>query len=86
MSISLPKATSIQEGAFKGCSSLLSVKITQFKEPCTLENINAFEGTPIADGDGYIFVPDVEVYKNYPNWEYYKNKIKSLSELSEVNE
>lgn len=86
MSISLPKATSIKECAFKGCSSLLSVKISQFEEPCTLENINAFEGTPIADGDGYIFVPDVEVYKNYPNWEYYKNKIKSLSELSEVNE
>ena len=41
------------------------------------------EGTPIANGNGYIYVPDadVETYKTATNWSTYANQIKGLSEL-----
>lgn len=50
---------------------------------CSLVNINAFGGTPIANGTGYIYVPDdlVEAYKGATNWSTYASQIKGLSEL-----
>ena len=50
---------------------------------CSLANVNALTGTPIANGTGYIYVPDdlVDSYKGATNWSTYADQIKGLSEL-----
>lgn len=44
---------------------------------------DAFAGTPIAAGTGYIYVPDdlVDQYKSTGNWPTYTAQIKGLSEI-----
>lgn len=44
---------------------------------------NAFTGSSIASGTGYVYVPDdlVETYKTTTNWSTYANQIKGISEL-----
>lgn len=73
---------------FKGCSSLTTL-ILAGNESVTLRNIDAFEGTPIANGTGYIYVPDdlVGSYKIASNWSQFAEQIKPLSEyVEEVTE
>ena len=50
-----------------------------------LNSISVFENTPIANGAGFIYVPDesVETYKAAANWSTYANQIKPLSEYVE---
>lgn len=52
---------------------------------CTLGHTDAFAGTPIVNGTGYIYVPDdlVEAYKGATNWSTFASQIKGLSELPE---
>ena len=49
----------------------------------SLANTNAFSGTPIASGTGFVYVPDdmVDTYKTATNWSTYANQIKPFSEL-----
>ncbi len=49
----------------------------------TLSNSNAFANTPIAQGTGYIYVPDnlVASFKTATNWSTYASQIKGVSEL-----
>ena len=56
--------TSIETVAFFNCSAL-SALIIRSTTRCCLNGTNAFTGTPIANGTGYIYVPSslVEDYK-----------------------
>lgn len=47
---------------------------------------NVFKSTPIADGTGYIYVPDtlVDSFKTATNWSTYADQIKPISELEVV--
>ena len=47
----------------------------------TLSNVNAFSGTPIANGTGYIYVPSalVDSYKAATNWSTYASQIRAIS-------
>lgn len=67
--------------AFDACSKLESLVIKRGKV-CTLANVNALTNTPIASGDGYIYVLDnlVDDYKAAENWVKYANQIKPVSE------
>ena len=49
----------------------------------SLDNTNAFYNTPIAKGNGYIYVPDnlVDTYKTATNWVTFADQIKPVSEL-----
>jgi len=78
------KLKSIQVLAFNGCTKL-STLIIRREALCTLANINALTGTPIANGTGFIYVPDnlVDYYKGAENWVTYANQIKPISELEE---
>ena len=85
--ISIPKiemssVTSINSSAFNNCTGLVAVVIRKTDTVCALSNSNAFNGTPIAKGTGYIYVPDalVDQYKSATNWSVYANQIKPLSE------
>lgn len=82
--IDLPRTILIiYYSAFYGCANLKSVLIRN--NNCSLNHVNAFENTPIANGTGYIYVPDesVENYKVASNWTQYASQIKPLSEYVE---
>ena len=67
----------------QGASSLSTLIIRNPTTLATLGNANAFSGTPIASGTGYIYVPDglVDSYKQATKWSTYASQIKGLSEL-----
>lgn len=71
--------------AFAGCSKLAAFVIRDAdNNPPTLSD-SAFQGTKIANGEGYIYVPDekVDSYKSATNWAVYANQIHPLSEYTE---
>ena len=55
---------------------------------CKMSFADNFANTPIASGEGYVYVPDelVEQYKVATNWTTYANQIKPISELPEEGE
>lgn len=73
--------TAIYGQSFSSCSSLRSL-ILRADTVCTLDNANAFSSTPIAAGNGYIYVPQslIEDYKNATNWSTYAEQIKEIGE------
>ena len=79
--IIMPSVTSISENAFDSCLLLKDV-ILKSSSIVNLLNANAFAGTPIANGNGYIYVPDnlVEDYKTATNWSVYADQIRPMSE------
>lgn len=81
--LDFPSVESIDTGAFSGCSRLVTLILRKAGTVCTLKNVNAFTGTPISKGTGYIYVPDnlVEQYKAATNWSTYASQIKPISEL-----
>ena len=76
-----PVATSISSSAFYGCSALTSLTLSK-NQVATLSNTNAFTGTPIASGTGYVYVPDdlVGQYKAATVWAIYSDQILPLSQ------
>lgn len=80
--IYISKVVTILSLCFNSCTSLTAV-ILSVDGVCSLSNSNAFAGTPIASGTGYIYVPDdlVDQYKVATNWATYADQIKGLSEI-----
>ena len=68
-SISAPNLTRIGSNAFNQCGSLETLDISG-SYWCDLENINAFEGTPLMVAGGEIHVPNSSLskYQNDANW------------------
>lgn len=83
--IDLPNVTSIARGVFS--SAGLKMLIIRTPQVCSLANVTGISGTPIAKGEGFIYVPDelVDDYKSATNWSTYAEQIKGISEL-EVSE
>lgn len=83
--VNLPKITRLSNYCFNGCSNLVKVVIRQNTSVCTLSSTNVFGSTPIANGEGFIYVPDelLEDYKVATNWSTYAEQIKPLSEYVE---
>lgn len=71
-----------QGAVWINCSALTTL-ILRGSTMSGLGNKNCLNGTPIANGTGYIYVPDnlVDSYKANTNWSTYANQIKGLSEL-----
>jgi hypothetical protein len=65
---------------FYGCASLTSVTLTGTKRRAY--GTDMFTGTPIASGDGYIYVRDnlVDAYKSASGWAAHASVIKGISE------
>lgn len=73
--------------AFNYCSKLVNFVIyadNGTDDMCSLYNSNVFNGTPIKNKTGYIYVPDnlVDSYKTRTNWSVYASQIKPLSEYT----
>ncbi len=78
-------ATSLPSWCLANDRALLTVILRKTDKICTLAATNALSGTPIAEGTGYVYVPDnlVESYKSATNWSTYATQIKPISELNE---
>lgn len=75
----------ISDSVFWNCELLECVKILNTETVCVLTSKYALSNTPIANGTGYIYVPDalVNEYKKATNWSVFANQIKPLSEYVE---
>ena len=76
--------TTISTQVFLNCSALGKL-ILGSSTLCELTNANAFQSSAIANGTGYVYVPDdlVDSYKTATNWVNYADQIKPISELEE---
>lgn len=83
--LELPATDQIGNLTFSGCTNLNALVLRK-NNVCKLNNIAAFNNTPIATGVGFIYVPDdlVSAYKTATNWVVYASKIKGLSELDKI--
>lgn len=77
------RIASLSSHVFYGCSSLIKFAMPNIIQVPTLSNANTFTDTPIANGTGFIYVPDdlVESFKTATNWSTYVNQIKPISEM-----
>lgn len=81
---------SIAASAFLNCSLLNCVILRKSDKVCTLSNANAFAGTPIASGTGYIYVPrcllsDVDEtmdYRRATNWTTFASQFRVLEDYT----
>lgn len=72
--------TSIDESAFESCGSLESVTVNATNPPVLLGS-SVFNGTPIANGNGYIYVPMESVMDYQMDWNEYGDQIRGISDL-----
>ena len=72
----------VGNASFRGCSKLRTL-IFRKTTPPTLNGEQAFYNTPIANGTGFIYVPDesVDAYKSASLWSTFASQIKGISEL-----
>lgn len=75
----------IDRNGLYNCSNLVKFAMPNITAIPALKDINAFQKTPIAEGTGYIYVPDnlVESFKTAEKWSTYANQIKSINEMEE---
>lgn len=80
--IDLPSVTSIAHGAFS--YSALTALILRSESMAVLDAVNALNDTPIADGQGYIYVPSalVDTYKVGTNWATYADQFRALEDYT----
>ena len=80
-----PAVTRISDHAFYNCTALTTL-ILRSGTMATLSNKNAFKGTLIASGTGYIYVPAalVDAYKAATNWSTYANQIRAIEDYPEI--
>lgn len=81
--IEFPSAEQFHSNVFSGCTSLKTLILRRAAGVASLGNTGSFTDTPIANGTGFIYVPDnlVERYKSAANWSTYAEQIKPISEL-----
>lgn len=82
--LDLPGGTGFSGHAFLN-SGLQKLILRSTNGVSSVGNSNFLEGTPIANGTGYIYVPDelVDDYKANSMFQPYINQIKPISELDE---
>lgn len=75
----------VRKDLFTNCT-LLTTVIFRASTMLRLENVNAFTGTPIASGTGYIYVPSalVDSYKAATNWSTYASQIRAIEDYPDI--
>lgn len=75
----------ISNYAFNACASL-SALVLRCEQAYALIGANAFTGTPIADGTGYIYVPQslVSEYQSATNWSTYADQIRAIEDYTDI--
>lgn len=82
--VDLPVCTKIFGYSFNDSTSLTTLILRNDAQVCTLQNINAFDATPISTGTGYIYVPRalLEDYKVATNWSTYANQFRAIEDYT----
>ena len=78
-------ANKINQAAFGNCSSLVALLLRRTGSICALGVAsNAFSGSPIATGTGYVYVPAalVDTYKTATNWVNYATQFRALEDYT----
>ena len=85
--INLPKVSTVNASAFNGSANFATL-ILGGSSVATLANTNAFNGTKIASGTGYIYVPAtlVDSYKSASNWSNFAGQIRAIEDYPEITE
>lgn len=75
----------IPVSTFGGCTNLKTL-IIRTSTPCILENPNAFSGTPLDKGTGFLYVPSalVDSYKVAKNWSTYAAQIRAIEDYPDI--
>lgn len=78
--------TKIGYGVFQRCENLKTLIFPNITDVPTLDSKDAFSYTPIADGDGYVYIPNslVEKAKSSTNWSTYATQIRGIN-LERIN-
>lgn len=73
----------VYQTAFQGCSNFKTL-VLRYDGVAVLKNKNAFEGTLIASGTGYIYVPSahIDAYKTATNWSVYADQFRALEDYT----
>jgi hypothetical protein len=85
--LDVPNVTLIKAYAL-GVTATNCCNITQLilrgSTVCSLASTNAFKGTPISKGTGYIYVPRalIDSYKNATNWSTFVNQFRALEDYT----
>lgn len=79
-SIDLKETVGFAYGSMENCTNLTAVILRKTDRICYLGSTNGFSNTPIANGNGWIYVPEVllENYKTATNWITYADQIKPI--------
>lgn len=78
-------AASIASSAFNNCSALEAL-ILRNTTMATLANVNAFTGSAVASGTGYIYVPSslIDSYKSATNWSTYSAQFRAIEDYPDI--
>lgn len=81
----LPSASHFSGYVFEKCSALNTL-VLKSNTMAALDNINSFVGTPIANGTGYIYVPQalIEEYKAATNWIVFSEQFRAIEDYPEI--
>lgn len=84
--VNLPSLENIGSSAFINCTNLTAVILRNTKKVCTLANFLPFDGTPIASGTGYIYVPSalIEDYKVATNWTVFADQLRAIEDYPDI--
>lgn len=80
-----PKVASIGNYAFQNCSNLKTL-ILRSSSVCELGGSYVFSGTPIASGNGYIYVTSALIndYKTATNWSTYSSRFRAIEDYPNI--
>ena len=78
--------STVASNTFQGCSEFDTFINRNTTNVVALSNKNAFSGTCIESGTGYIYVPAkfVEAYKTATNWITYADQIRAIEDYPEI--
>lgn len=78
------KSSGFANTVFYNCSNLATLIIRKTDATAVLGNVNALYNTKIANGQGYIYVPEslIDNYKSATNWNTYSNQFRVLEEYT----
>ena len=84
--VDLPICKSIDAKGFNKCSSLKTLILRLTTAVCSLANVSAFTGTPIASGTGFIYVPSalVDSYKSATNWSAFASQFRTIEDFPDI--
>jgi hypothetical protein len=82
----LGKVNAVTSWSFTGCSALTTLILPNTAKISTLQATNAFDGTPIASGTGYIYVPRalINSYKTASNWSAFANQFRAIEDYPNI--